>query len=67
MSMFVQFRGEERYVIIDLDGGYEPDTNAHDIEWHFDGLTPEQHDALNITDEEDNAIYQELVAREWEQ
>ncbi len=62
----IQFRGHECWVIIDFDGGYEPDTNAHVIEWHFDGLTAEQHDALNMTDEEDQAIYEQLAAREQE-
>lgn len=56
----IQFRGEDMDVTIDHDGGWETDTNAHEIEWHFTGLTAEQHDALNITDEENDAIYCEL-------
>ena len=57
----VKFRGEDRDVIIDFDGGYESDTNAHVIEWHFADLTPEEHDALELTDEEEQAIYEQLT------
>ena len=60
----VDFRGEKMDVVIDHDGGWEPDTNAHEIEWHFFGLTAEQHDALNITDEEQQKIYDTLAALE---
>jgi len=31
----VMFRGQTVDVVIDVDGGYERDTNAHVIEWHF--------------------------------
>lgn len=58
----VQFRGEAVDVEVDSDSGYEYDTGAHDIEWHFYGMTPEQHDALNITDDEEQAIFEQLVA-----
>lgn len=57
----VAFRGDDRDVEIDHNGGYEPDTDAHVIEWHFYGLTPEEHDALQITDDEEQAIYEELA------
>lgn len=59
----VQFRGREVEVVVDFDGGYEPDTNAHVIEWHFEGLTPEEHEALGVTDEEDQQIYEQLSRR----
>lgn len=62
----VTFRGEEVDVGIDHDGGYESDTNCHVIEWHFYGKTPEEHDALNITDAEEQAIYEALVERSWQ-
>jgi hypothetical protein len=46
----VMFRGEE----IDAEL-----TNADACEWHFYGLTTEQHNALNITpDEEEDVLYQ---------
>lgn len=50
-----EFRGEERTIVIDQ---YEKDydTNALDVSWHFDGVTPEQHDVLNITDAEEDKI-----------
>lgn len=57
----VTFRGEEIDVEIDHDGGYEYDTNTHVIEWHFYGLTPEQHDALKVTDKEDQEIFAQLA------
>lgn len=57
----VKFRGEDRDVIVDFDGGYEPDTNAHVIEWHFADLSPEEHDALAITDDVDQEIYDQLA------
>lgn len=56
----VDFRGEECDVEVDHDGGYEPDTNAHEIEWHFFGLSPEQHEALNLTEAEEQSIYDQL-------
>ena len=62
----VKFRGEERDIVIDFDGGYEPDTNAHVIEWHFDGLTPDEHDALALTDDEEQAIYEQLLAEQYD-
>lgn len=58
----VDFRGESVDVEIDHDGGCEPDTNVHEIEWHFFGLTAEQHDALNITAEEEQRIYDTLAS-----
>ena len=49
------FRGEERVVVIDA---YDVDhsVNAVECEWHFEDVTPEQHDALAVTDVEEQAI-----------
>lgn len=33
----VKLRGEDYDVMIDRDHGYEPDTNAHEVDWHFAG------------------------------
>lgn len=63
----VQFRGELMSVVVDFDGGYEPDTNAHVIEWRFEGATPEQHDALALTDDEEQAIYEQLCRESGEE
>lgn len=60
----VDFRGQQMDVTIDHDGGYEPDTNAHEIDWHFTGLDADAHDALQITPEEDQAIYDQLCQLE---
>lgn len=51
--------------MVDFDGGYEPDTNAHVIEWHFEGITPEQLAALALTDDEEQAIFEQLAAQSW--
>lgn len=60
-TVTVKLRGEDREVVIDFDGGYEPDTNAHVIEWHLagdsDGL---EQIALGLTEDEEDAIYQQL-------
>lgn len=61
----VTFRGEERDVEY-KDYGYEPDTNAQPIDWHFVGLTPDEHAALNVTDEEEQAIYETLCQHSYE-
>ena len=54
----VTVRGQEYDVMIDKDGGYEPDTNAHDVDWHFcdaDGLEN------TLTDDELESVYQQLL------
>lgn len=68
MSRFYSYtlRGEEMDIEVDHDGGYESDTNAYIIEWHFIGLTPEQHDALNLTQDEIDAIEIQLAQLEEE-
>ena len=60
----VLFRGESWDVEIDSDGGYEPDTNAHDIQWHFADLDSDAYDALNMTADEEQSIYEQLCMRE---
>lgn len=57
----VTFRGEERDVVIDRASGYDPETNASEIEWHFDGLSPAEHDALAITDDEEQSIFEQIA------
>lgn len=59
----VEFRGESVDVDVHHDGGYEPDTNAHDIEWSFHGLDAAAHEALQLTAEEEESILQQL--QEW--
>ena len=56
----ILFRGKE-YDVDYVDHGYESDTNAHTIDWGFTELSPEQHDALNITDAEHQAIHEKLT------
>jgi hypothetical protein len=63
MLKTVQFRGEEVDIEVTHDGGYEDDTNAHVIEWHFYGLTSKENDDLKITDEEEQNIYEQLCER----
>jgi hypothetical protein len=47
----IQFRGRE----VDAEL-----TNADAYEWHFFGLTPADHDALNITPDEEFSILSQL-------
>ncbi|HVK82358.1 MAG TPA: hypothetical protein VM915_17295 [Verrucomicrobiae bacterium] len=61
----ITFRGEEREVEY-KDYGYESDTNAQVIEWKFADLTPEQHDALKITEAEEQAIFETLSQNSYE-
>lgn len=51
---WVKFRDDEVEISY-RDYGYEPDTNAHTIEWEFIGAVPE-----NLTDEEQDKILEEL-------
>lgn len=59
MIGFVDFRGESRCVEY-RDFGYEPDTNAHTIEWHF---TEEEMKDVELTEEEEESIYLQLAER----
>lgn len=59
----VKFRGEDFDVEVHHDGGYESDTHAHVIDWSFYGLDAAAHDALNLTDDEEQSISDQL--REW--
>jgi hypothetical protein len=61
----VTFRGEEREVVID-DVEEDPSVNFSAIEWHFDGMTPAEHDALNVTDAEESAILAHLWESVWD-
>ncbi|MBS0240312.1 MAG: hypothetical protein JSR89_18005 [Proteobacteria bacterium] len=38
----------------------EPDVNYYSIDWHFEGLSVQEHNALNITLEEDKEIFEQL-------
>lgn len=61
----VSFRGERRDVVVDRVDD-DPETNYFSAEWRFDGLSPEDHDALSITDEEEEAILSVIAAARWE-
>lgn len=55
-SIFITFRGEaEVEVEIDRDYGYEPDTGAHDIDWHF---VDDRFADMVLTDDEGQEIYE---------
>src|ERR1044071_1047051 len=58
-SFHYLFRERDFTVVVDQ---FEPDyeTNALDVEWHFEGLTPEQHDELGVTDVEEDAIVEAI-------
>lgn len=55
-SFFTTFRGEEEVeIVIDHDGGYEHDTGAHVIEWHF---ADDKFKDVEPTDAEEQEIYE---------
>lgn len=56
-SIFIQFRGREEEIMF-RDYGYEPDTNAHEIEWYFTDKK------IEPTEQESEAIYMMLASRE---
>lgn len=55
MKTTVKFRGEEREV--EFTATDEPDVNAFTVEWHFVGLDSDGHAALDLSEEEDQAIF----------
>lgn len=58
-SLFITFREEEDVeIVIDHDGGYEHDTGAHVIDWHF--ADPKFKD-VELTEVEEQAIYEECL------
>jgi len=56
----VPFRGDFLDVRVTHDGGWESDTNAHDVEWEVEGMTGDEYNALNVTDAEEQLIYDEI-------
>lgn len=59
MTVDVMLRG--MIVEVEVDRYDEdPETNALDVEWRFDGMTPEEHDDLHLTDEEEESIIEQI-------
>jgi hypothetical protein len=42
---------------------YDPETNALDVEWHFEGMTPEEHEALAVTEAEEDDLIEQISRR----
>ena len=61
---YITFRGEEDVHIEYEDGGYEPDTNAHEINWWF--ADERFKDDPEVTDEEEEAVLAILYERSYE-
>lgn len=59
MSVTVNFRGVDREITVDAVYD-EPDVGYFGIDWHFDGLSLDDHIALKITDEEERRIEESL-------
>ena len=60
----VMFRGERRDVIVTRYARAEPDVNAGaEIEWLFDDVAPEDHEALGVTDVEEDQILAQLAKK----
>jgi hypothetical protein len=59
-SLTVTFRGLITDVVVDR---YDLDesTNGCEVEWHFEGLTPDEHDDLHVSDEEEDSIIEQIV------
>lgn len=53
------FRGEVRTVVVDRYDD-DPSVNACEIEWHFEDVTPDGHDALAVTEAEEQRIFEEI-------
>lgn len=53
------FRGEPVEVVYE-DMGYQPDCNAHDIEWAF--AHEPYNSVLRLTDDEEQSVYDQLRA-----
>ncbi len=58
MITSIRFRDEEHDVIITHDGGYEPDTNSHDISWEW---VDDEMNKIELTANEEQLIYEQLV------
>jgi len=58
--MFIKFEGDEVEIVIDRDHGYEPDTNAHEIDWHF---VKEHLNRIWLTEEQHQSIYTQIIER----
>ena len=61
---YVTFRGEEGVAVEYHDYGYEPDVDAHDIDWNF---ADENKNLLALTEEEEEQIYQHLLKLSYDQ
>ncbi len=58
-TLSVTVRGESYDVEIDRDYGYESDTNAWDVDWHF-CMTEEELEALALTNEEEENVMMQI-------
>lgn len=61
MIVSIQFRGETLAVEVSRYDD-DPETNALDVEWRFIDQSPEQHEALAITDHEEASIIAQIAA-----
>jgi hypothetical protein len=59
----VDFRGGKREAIV-THYADDPETNGCEIEWLFPDLTPDQHDALGLSEAEEEAISGYLASME---
>ena len=55
----VTFRGAVADIVVDKYRT-DPSTNSCEVEWHFDGLSPEDHDDLHISDGEEDAVIEQI-------
>jgi hypothetical protein len=55
--MTVNFLGEPHEIVITHDGGYEPDTNAHAVDWEW--CDPAMN-SIDLTAEQEQGIYDQI-------
>ena len=55
----VTFRGVVADVVVDKYTS-DPETNSCEIEWHFEGFSPEHHDDLHMSDVEEDAVIEQI-------
>lgn len=58
LTTTITLRGQQ-YDVSYIDHGYEPDTNAHEIDWGF--VESELNEEIAVTDEEDVEVCNQIL------
>lgn len=57
MITSIRFRGEEHDIEITHNGGYEEDTNAHDVSWEW---VEDEMNKIQLREDEEQFIYDQI-------